>query len=74
MTKITILLVLTFVFGVLRLLTHTKLFDQSLVGIFEALIPLNNAKPIVRSFFHWLSTVFFYFSLCFQTWYWIFLD
>lgn len=72
MDKLTILLALTFVYGVVRLLTHTKLFNKNLVGIIESVFPLKNAKKGVQGFAHWLSTVFFYYSLCFQAWYWIF--
>jgi len=73
MDKLTILLVVTFVYGVLRLLTHTKLFNAQLVGIFESVLPLTNAKLWVQGLFNWLSMIFFYFSLCFQAWYWLFL-
>lgn len=72
MNKVTILLVITFVYGVLRLLTHTKLFDTNLVGILDSILPLNEKNPWY-GVAHWLSTIFFYFSLCFQAWYWLFL-
>jgi len=72
MEKLTFLLIVTFVYGVLRLLTHTKLFDKHLVGIVESVLPLTNSASWVQSFAHWLSTLFFYFSLCFQAWYWLF--
>jgi len=67
----TFLLTFTFVFGVLRLLTLTKLFDLRVVGIFDAILPLDGDDKIYP-FLHWLQTIIFYFSLCFQAWYWIF--
>lgn len=66
-----ILLAITFVYGVVRLLSHTKLFDSKIVGALESIIPTNSKKgvPILMAL---LDIWFFYFSLIFQAWYWIF--
>lgn len=66
-----ILLALTFVYGIVRLLTYTKLFESKLVGVLESIIPTNakKSKPILMAL---LDIWFFYFSLIFQAWYWIF--
>ena len=66
-----ILLAITFVFGVLYLLTMTKLFDTSLETILIAVIP-HNKKNGWYGVLSLLGVWFFYFSLCFQTWYWLF--
>jgi len=66
-----ILLALTFVFGVLHLLTMTKLFDTSLEGILLAVIPHKKTSGWY-GVLTLLSVWFFYFSLVFQTWYWLF--
>lgn len=67
-----ILLVITFVYGALRLLTHTKIFDTHLTGITESIIPSWNGRRM--RLFIVLDIWFFYFSLAFQAWYWIFRD
>jgi len=66
-----ILLAITFVFGVVYLLTLTKLFNTSLSLIFNALLPINEKTSFGR-FLRLVGVWFFYFSLCFQAWYWIF--
>lgn len=66
-----ILLAITFIYGVVRLLTFTKLFNTQLVGILNSIIPYDE-KSTLGEFFHLLSTWFFYFSLIFQAWFWIF--
>ena len=67
----TLLLVLTFVFGVVHLLTLTKLFNQHLSFILTAIIP-HKENSTFGNICRVLGTWFFYFSLCFQAWYWIF--
>lgn len=67
-----ILLAITFVYGVLRLLTYTKLFKTNLTGIIESVLPYDEDNNNLNNFFHTLSTWFFYFSLVYQSWYWIF--
>lgn len=71
---IEILLPITFVFGFLRLVTLTKIFDQTLVTFFHSLIGnYKTAKPtLFIRFIMILDIWFFYFSLCFQSWYWLF--
>lgn len=66
-----ILLVLTFVFGVVHLLTLTKVFDKNLAYITEVLLPVNS-KTLFGKFLNLLGVWFFYFSLCYQAWFWIF--
>ena len=65
-----ILLVITFVYGTLRLLSHTKIFDTHLMGITESIIPSWNGKRM--RLFIVLDMWSFYFSLGFQAWYWLF--
>lgn len=60
-----ILLAVTFVFGTLRLITLTKLFDAQLNNVFESYS--FNAK-----FWKILDIFIFQFSLCFQSYYWLF--
>jgi len=66
-----ILLALTFVFGVIRMISLTKLFDTTLIGIIPTLFNYNSRKGI-GMLFERLDVWFFYFSLCFQAWYWLF--
>ena len=66
-----ILLVLTFVYGVLRLLTHSKLFTTHLVGLLES-ITVWKKDRWYNGLIIWLDMLFFYFSLCYQVYFWIF--
>lgn len=66
-----ILLVLTFVYGVLRLLTHTKIFNKNLVGVLESILIMRQSTWYYGLVL-WLDMLFFYFSLCYQAYYWIF--
>jgi hypothetical protein len=66
-----ILLALTFVFGVLLLLTMTKIFSTELETIFLAIIP-HKKNTTFHRILHFLGVWFFYFSLVFQAWYWLF--
>lgn len=71
MDRIDILLATTFVFGVIHLLTFTKLFKEPIHFITNAIIPHkenSNFGAVLRVIGVW----FFYFSLIFQAWYWIF--
>jgi hypothetical protein len=68
-----ILLAITFVFGVLRLFTATKLFDITLGYFFGSLFGVHNKRNnlfegLLVAFDVW----FFYFSLIFQSWWWLF--
>lgn len=67
----TILLPLTFVFGIIYLLTLTKLFDTRLSTIFLAFIP-HEDDTLFKKILVLFGTWFFYFSLCYQAWYWLF--
>ena len=60
------LFVFTFVFGVLRFLTQTKLFDTSLGGFFDLVWP----GPQIHPFFTWLDKIIYYLCLAFQVWFW----
>jgi hypothetical protein len=66
-----ILLTITFIFGVIRLLTFTKLFKVHLTGLIMVLIPYDGED---FKFLNYLDWLIFYFSLCFQAWFWIFQD
>lgn len=61
-----ILLAITFVYGVLRLLTMLKVFNIQLHGILSFIFKTNNTILAL------LDNIFFYFSLIFQSWYWLF--
>lgn len=60
-----ILLAITFVFGTLRFLTLTKVFDTQLQSLFKSYV-LNN------KFWNILDVLIFHFSLVFQAYYWLF--
>jgi len=66
-----ILLAITFVYGVIKLLTHTKVFDRHLTGIIESVIPYGNKAPLAK-LFAVIDIWVFYGSLVFQSWYWLF--
>ena len=68
-----ILLAITFVFGVVYLLTLTQLFKTEMSLILNALVP-HNEKSVFGRFCQLVGVWFFYFSLCFQAWWWIFKD
>lgn len=63
-----ILLAITFVYGPIYLLTNTKIFTTVLVGIIESLSPFEKSSNLSK----YLQMLFFYFSLCYQSWYWLF--
>lgn len=60
-----ILLAVTFVFGTLRLITLTKLFDAQLNNVFES-------YSLGAKIWRILDIFIFQFSLCFQAYYWLF--
>ena len=60
-----ILLAIIFVFGILRFISLTKLFDIQLSTLFKS-YTLNN------KFWNVLDVFIFQFSLCFQAYYWLF--
>lgn len=67
-----ILLAITFVFGVLRVLTSLSIFDATIGSVFSAVIPYDLKDSVIGHIFHLLGTWFFFFSLIFQAWYWLF--
>lgn len=67
---IKILLALTFVYGVLRLITYLNIFKLNLVGILESVFPTKD-NTFINDLFSLLDMWMFYFSLVFQAWYWI---
>ena len=67
-----LLLALTFVFGVVQLLTWTKLFDRQITLITEAFIPFREKSPFGKVM-RLIGVWFFYLSLIHQVWYWVFL-
>ena len=62
-----ILLAITFVYGIIQLLTQLKIFKHTLYNILESLSPWEN-KPWMQ----YLDILFRYFSLVFQAYYWLF--
>lgn len=62
-----IILAVTFVYGVVFLLTMTKIFNKNLVGLIDSLWPTE-----VRGIWKWLDMVIFYLSLVYQAYYWLF--
>jgi len=62
-----ILLSLTFVFGVLSMLTYTLLFKKNISGFFDSIFLSKTPE-----FFKWLDIIILLFSLCYQSWYWLF--
>lgn len=61
------LLAFTFVYGIVALLTYTKIFEKAIGGFFDSLT-VNKLKP----FYQWLDMVIFISSLIYQSWYWLF--
>ena len=61
-----ILFAVTFVFGVIQLLTKTIFFDTSFNGIIETLWPTK-----IKSFFKWVDVLFFVFCLLYQSFWWM---
>ena len=61
-----ILFTFTFIYGVLALLTYTKIFEKKITGCIDSLfwkeLPL---------FFRWLDVVIFFGSLAYQVNYWL---
>ncbi len=65
-----ILLAITFVFGVLKLLSFTKLLERTIDDVFEVIFKTSNKE--LAQLWELLNIWFFYFSLIFQAWYWLF--
>lgn len=62
-----ILLAITFVYGPLYLITLLNIFNKHLGSITVSINPFKDIGII-----KWIGIVFFYFSLCYQSWYWLF--
>ena len=67
MTAYQFLLSFTFVYGILRLITLTKLFNYSIQAFFEAF-------SINGKFFKYLDVIIIIGSLIIQSHYWLFLN
>lgn len=63
-----ILLAITFVYGPLYLLTFIKIFDVRTQQFFTSLYTTSKIPKILNVLQAW----FFYFSLCYQYYYWLF--
>lgn len=68
-----LLLAITFVFGVIFLITMTKLFDKDITTITSAFIPFDVKRPFGK-FLRMIGVWFFYLSLIHQAWYWLFFN
>lgn len=66
-----ILLAITFVFGVLKFLRIHIRPNTSDMFIFGSIFA-NENKTIIGGLLIWFDVAFFYFSLCFQAYYWLF--
>ena len=62
-----ILLSITFVYGIIALLMFTKLFDKYIIGFISSLSPFKHNKLV-----EYIDILFLIFSLCYQSWYWLF--
>ena len=62
-----ILFSVTFVFGVVSLLTRTKVFDTTLGGMLDTLYWRK-----IPAFFKWIDVLIFLFSLGYQAFYWLY--
>lgn len=60
-----ILLAITFVFGVLKFITLTRLFDERLSNLFKS-------YGLISKFWNIVDVLIFHFSLVFQAYYWLF--
>lgn len=67
-----LLLAITFIFGAMKLLSHTKIFEVRLTLIINAFIPYNEESAF-GSILNVLGMWFFYLSLIHQAWFWLFL-
>ena len=76
--QLQILLAITFIYGVVKLLTHTRLFDLSLTNIIESVFGNHKTKKaygwryLLVLLIKLIDNGFFYFSLVFQAWWWLF--
>lgn len=61
-----LLFIITFIFGVIQLLTWTKIFSREINGFFETLYWKN-----IPVFLKWLDIIIFLISLGYQINYWL---
>jgi hypothetical protein len=62
----TFLFIFTFIFGVLTLITYTKIFNREISGFFDTIYWRK-----LHFFFKWLDVMIFLFSLGYQINYWL---
>ena len=68
-----ILLAITFVFGVLKYIRINIKHESSDMFIFRSIFGIQNKKAtFIGGLLVWFDVAFFYFSLVFQAWYWLF--
>ena len=67
-----LLLAITFIFGMMKLLSHTKIFEVRLTLIIKAFIPYDE-ETTFGAILNVLGMWFFYLSLIHQAWFWLFL-
>lgn len=70
--QLQILLAITFVYGVVKLITYLKIFDTHLVNILHSIFTKPSEKTIFGVVIMIIDIWFFYFSLVFQAWWWLF--
>lgn len=68
-----ILLAITFVFGVLKYIRINIKHESSDMFIFRSIFGNKNKNnTVIGGLLVWFDVAFFYFSLVFQAWYWLF--
>jgi len=68
-----ILLAITFVFGVLKFIRTLINPNTSDMFIFGSIFGIKNKKgTVLGGLLVWFDIAFFYFSVTFQAWYWLF--
>ncbi len=68
-----ILLAITFVFGVLKYIRINIKHESSDMFIFRSIFGNKNKNnTVLGGLLVWFDVAFFYFSLVFQAWYWLF--
>lgn len=68
-----ILLAITFVFGVLKYIRINIKHESSDMFIFRSIFANKNKNnTVLGGLLVWFDVAFFYFSLVFQAWYWLF--
>lgn len=68
-----ILLAITFVFGVLKFLRVTLRSETTDMFLFGSIFGNKNKNnTVIGGLLVWFDVAFFYFSLVFQAWFWLF--